>query len=67
MIILGVFSAIAVVIPIIKPLYQETRYFYIVYPFIILLIVMACYEVLGRTVRACYREEQFGVLSVSWQ
>jgi hypothetical protein len=31
-----------------KPLYEETRYFYSVYPFIILLIVMACYEVLGK-------------------
>jgi hypothetical protein len=49
MIILGVFGAIAVVTPIIKPVYEETRYFYNVYPFIILLIVMACYEVLGRT------------------
>ena len=63
MIILGMFSAIAVVTPIIKPLYEETRYFYSVYPFIILLIVMACYEVLGRTLGRVTGKSNLVVLS----
>ena len=63
MIILGMFSAIAVVTPIVKPLYEETRYFYSVYPFIILLIVMACYEVLGRTLGRVTGKSNLVVLS----
>jgi Dolichyl-phosphate-mannose-protein mannosyltransferase len=63
MIILGVFSAIAVVTPIIKPLYEETRYFYNVYPFIILLIVMAIYEVLRRTLGRVTGRRSLVVLS----
>jgi hypothetical protein len=43
-IILGTFSSIAVIDPIVKPMVKSTRYFYHVYPFVILLIVMACYE-----------------------
>src|SRR5262249_32690921 len=63
MIILGMVSAIAVVSPIIKPLYEETRYFYSVYPFIILLIVMACYEVLGRTLGRVTGKSNLVILS----
>jgi len=47
-IVLGVFSSIAVIDPILQPTLKETRYFYHVYPFVILLIVMACYEVIRR-------------------
>jgi len=63
MIILGMFGAIAVVSPIVKPLYEETRYFYSVYPFMILLIVMACYEVLGRTLGRVTGRRSLVVLS----
>jgi hypothetical protein len=63
MIILGMVSAIAVVTPIIKPLYEDPRYFYSVYPFIILLIVMACYEVLRRTVGRVTGKSSVVVLS----
>jgi 4-amino-4-deoxy-L-arabinose transferase-like glycosyltransferase len=48
-IILGVFCGIAVIDPILHPVLKTTRYFYHVYPFTILLIVMACYEAVGRT------------------
>jgi hypothetical protein len=47
-IILGVFCSIAVIDPILQPNLKETRYFYHVYPFVIVLIVMACYEVVRR-------------------
>jgi hypothetical protein len=47
-IILGVFSSVAVVDPILQPMAKSTRYFYHVYPFVILLIVMACYEIVRR-------------------
>jgi 4-amino-4-deoxy-L-arabinose transferase-like glycosyltransferase len=47
-IILGVFSSVAVVDPFLKPRAKSTRYFYHVYPFVILLIVMACYEIVRR-------------------
>jgi Dolichyl-phosphate-mannose-protein mannosyltransferase len=48
-IILGVFGGIAVIDPIVHPALKTTRYFYHVYPFVILLIVMACYEWVHRT------------------
>jgi hypothetical protein len=48
-IILGVFGGIAVIDPILQPVLKTTRYFYHVYPFMILLIVIACYEVVRRT------------------
>jgi hypothetical protein len=47
-VIIGVFGSIAVIDPILHPMLKETRYFYHVYPFVILLIVMACYEVVRR-------------------
>lgn len=48
-IVLGVLCSIAVVDPILKPMAKSSRYFYNVYPFIILLMVMACYDVVRRT------------------
>jgi 4-amino-4-deoxy-L-arabinose transferase-like glycosyltransferase len=48
-IILGTFCSIAVIDPIVQPVLKTTRYFYHVYPFMILLIVMACYEAFRRT------------------
>jgi 4-amino-4-deoxy-L-arabinose transferase-like glycosyltransferase len=47
-IILGIFSGIAVVDPILEPELKTTRYFYHVYPFVVLLIVMACFEMIRR-------------------
>jgi len=47
-IILGVFGGIAVIDPIVHPVLKTTRYFHHVYPFMILLIVMACYEAISR-------------------
>ena len=47
-IVLGVFCGVAVVDPILQPMGKTTRYFYHVYPFIILLIVMACYEMVRK-------------------
>ena len=44
LIILAVFGSIAVIDPIMQPVAKSTRYFYHIYPFMILLIVMACYE-----------------------
>ncbi len=48
-VIIGVFGSIAVIDPILHPMLKETRYFYHVYPFVILLIVMACYELVRKT------------------
>jgi uncharacterized membrane protein len=50
-IILGTFSSIAILDPVVKPMAKSTRYFYHVYPFVILLIVMACYETVRRIKR----------------
>jgi hypothetical protein len=50
-IILGVVSIIAMIDPILQPMGKTTRYLYNLYPFIVLLIVMACYEVVRRTTR----------------
>jgi 4-amino-4-deoxy-L-arabinose transferase-like glycosyltransferase len=47
-IIIGVFGSIAVIDPILQPVLKTTRYFYHVYPFVILLIVMACYGLVRR-------------------
>jgi hypothetical protein len=47
-IVLGVFCSIAVIDPIFQPVAKSTRYVYNVYPFVILLIVMACYELVHR-------------------
>lgn len=48
-IILGVFGSIAVIDPIMQPVPKTTRFFYHIYPFMILLIVMACYELVRNT------------------
>ena len=45
-IVLGVFCSIAVIDPVFQPAMKTTRYVYNVYPFVILLIVMACYDVI---------------------
>jgi len=47
--VVGIFCSIAVIDPIVQPVLKTTRYFYHVYPFMILLIVMACYEAVLRT------------------
>jgi hypothetical protein len=62
-IVFGIFCAIAVVTPIMKPLFEETRYFYNVYPFIILLIVMAIHEVLRRALGGVTGKTNLVVLS----
>jgi hypothetical protein len=48
-IIFGTFCGIAAIYPIAKPPFTDTRYFYNVYPFIIVVIVMAVYEAVRRT------------------
>jgi hypothetical protein len=50
-IVLGVFCGIAIIDPILQPILKTTRYVYHIYPFVILLIVMACYEVTRRVTR----------------
>jgi len=58
-IILVGFGSIAVIDPILRPMLKTTRYFYHVYPFVIVLIVMACYEVIRRVAgRAIGRNSQ---------
>ena len=67
-VVLGVFCSIAAVDPILRPMLKTTRYVYHVYPFVILLIVMACYEVIRRTGRAIGRNIQVllsGVVAMS--
>jgi 4-amino-4-deoxy-L-arabinose transferase-like glycosyltransferase len=48
-IVLGVFCGIAVIDPILQPMLKTTRYVYHIYPFVILLIVMAGYELVRTT------------------
>jgi 4-amino-4-deoxy-L-arabinose transferase-like glycosyltransferase len=48
-IVLGVFCGIAVIDPILQPMLKTTRYVYHIYPFVILLTVMAGYEFVRTT------------------